>query len=562
MKRFSKFFVNFYRFAVSSLFLLFTVVLLILSILCFVYHEPTEMQFLCKDATLQQLAFIFALCFFIFLLARLESVKTAFLWLDKEENYRKCRNILLWIGFGLAAFWFLSTRIPPLADQRRTWWVAQALFHHDNSYFEPGSYPSIYPNVLGLACLEYFLMFPFGDNIIPVIQAMNAVAYVLILFETSVLSQRMGMRRGYSLLAMVLCIVYLPLLFYTSYVYGNLLGLCASMLAIHAAFAFLDKPNFFTAAASCLAVFFSILVKSNYLIFTVGIILYLLVHFIRTLKPRGLLLIFLLSISLVLALKLPVAFAEKKTSQNLSNGTISSSWAVMGLQEGSMGPGWFNQYNVSSYREAGYDTSVQKQIVRADFLARIQEFIQDPDVALDFFTRKTESQWCDPALEGIHILQKTDRPENPPEWLTRLLTPGQEIGVIHFLNIIHIWILFGAVLFAFSFFSSDFQIESTLPMMIFVGGFLFHLVWEAKSQYTFPYFMLLVPLAVQGYQRLVPLSQSLSRNTWKQPRVWLFFAIPVVILLLTAVYSHFAPLYTLESGRHHFYLFLETYPST
>ena len=44
--------------------------------------------------------------------------------------------------------------------------------------------------------------------------------------------------------------------------------------------------------------------------------------------------------------------------------------------------------------------------------------------------------------------------------------------------------------------------------MILVGGFLFHLVWEAKGQYTLPYMVLVIPLAVEGWRTLRALRKS------------------------------------------------------
>ena len=38
--------------------------------------------------------------------------------------------------------------------------------------------------------------------------------------------------------------------------------------------------------------------------------------------------------------------------------------------------------------------------------------------------------------------------------------------------------------------------------MIVLGGLLYHLLFEAKSQYALPYFALLVPLAAWGLSRL------------------------------------------------------------
>lgn len=43
--------------------------------------------------------------------------------------------------------------------------------------------------------------------------------------------------------------------------------------------------------------------------------------------------------------------------------------------------------------------------------------------------------------------------------------------------------------------------SSLLPyvgLVAVLGGFLFHMVWEANSRYIFPYFLLLLPYAARG----------------------------------------------------------------
>jgi hypothetical protein len=36
------------------------------------------------------------------------------------------------------------------------------------------------------------------------------------------------------------------------------------------------------------------------------------------------------------------------------------------------------------------------------------------------------------------------------------------------------------------------------PMIIFLGGFAFHLIWEANGRYCMPYFVLLIPYGAAG----------------------------------------------------------------
>ena len=35
-----------------------------------------------------------------------------------------------------------------------------------------------------------------------------------------------------------------------------------------------------------------------------------------------------------------------------------------------------------------------------------------------------------------------------------------------------------------------------------IGGVLFHELWEAKSRYVFPYFLMMIPMAAEGLSRL------------------------------------------------------------
>lgn len=49
--------------------------------------------------------------------------------------------------------------------------------------------------------------------------------------------------------------------------------------------------------------------------------------------------------------------------------------------------------------------------------------------------------------------------------------------------------------------------ENILLITIFLGGFFFHILWEAKSRYIIPYFLILIPIA----------SIKLNKNILKLP---------------------------------------------
>ena len=47
------------------------------------------------------------------------------------------------------------------------------------------------------------------------------------------------------------------------------------------------------------------------------------------------------------------------------------------------------------------------------------------------------------------------------------------------------------------------------PVIFFLGGFFFHLIWETKSQYVYIYIFLLMPIAADGIARLTETGQKL-----------------------------------------------------
>lgn len=68
----------------------------------------------------------------------------------------------------------------------------------------------------------------------------------------------------------------------------------------------------------------------------------------------------------------------------------------------------------------------------------------------------------------------------------------------------------------------------------FIGGFLFHLVWEAKGQYTIIYAYLMIPYMLRGYQLLLRIvcNISLGEKEAKEKRGTI---IPVVVIALVVI---------------------------
>ena len=69
------------------------------------------------------------------------------------------------------------------------------------------------------------------------------------------------------------------------------------------------------------------------------------------------------------------------------------------------------------------------------------------------------------------------------------------------MNIVQTLILFGTLLFMIINFKNT-NYTQLVFAIIFIGGFMFHMIWEAKCQYTLTYFVLLIPYSIKGYINL------------------------------------------------------------
>ncbi len=105
---------------------------------------------------------------------------------------------------------------------------------------------------------------------------------------------------------------------------------------------------------------------------------------------------------------------------------------------------------------------------------------------------------------------------------------------------------------------------SLVPALVFIGGFFFHLFWEAKCQYTIPYFVLLIPYAAAGYGRLTEwISGPSARRAAPEPAaplsgtrppVYLLLVLAACVCLLSVVYVHHSDYLTADDANYEKYM--------
>lgn len=118
------------------------------------------------------------------------------------------------------------------------------------------------------------------------------------------------------------------------------------------------------------------------------------------------------------------AWMSRRIGHAMNEGGPMVLTIAMGMQmpeEDTMAEGWFNAYNQDTYRTADYDGELASKRGRQAIAERLEEFRDDPQMALEFYKNKTLSQWAEPTYESLWLSFPMDN-----VWQDEPLTAFQE----------------------------------------------------------------------------------------------------------------------------------------
>lgn len=208
---------------------------------------------------------------------------------------------------------------------------------------------------------------------------------------------------------------------------------------------------------------------------------------------------------------------ERRSGVTLNSGIGALARLTMGMQEGGGAAGWFNRYT-ERFFPLEVTARQQHDIALADLKARLAEMAQNPAQTAAFFREKFCSQWMEPTMGMLWNGALSEHTGVFGEAAARFFAKDHTV----------LETLLGAfqrALYAFSAAGIIGMLRDRkrgglclLLPLIFFGGALYHLIFEAKSQYAFPYAVL--PLAAAGLCRLEDGAVRLicSGKKWVQRR--------------------------------------------
>lgn len=430
---------------------------------------------------------------------------------------------LLWVA--CFSFWWISAlERQPGGDQAFIYGGASYFMEGMYSFLGKGGYCDIYPHQLGLIAYVEALFLVFGAYNYYAYQVMNAIMAVGIAFLGYCLLREFAAPFGARILYCLLMMGCIPLVAYTSWVYGDVPSIFFAMLAAWFAARWENDQKKSYLAGLVVSCVMAMLVRKNSLILLVALCLLAAVAAICDRKKWQIGVTALLAlVCAFLAYQGIYKMYEVRSGYEHSSGLPTNSWILMGLLEQESNCGWYNNIVKDMAGLLDYDYGKMKEEVDVSIEERLDAFKADPEYARTFFKKKILSQWNDPLCQSIYFSanDQANHPAKPGSFLEKLYyVPEVHDRVFRFADVVQFLVYLGMLFYFLFAIRREISPLACLLAVTIIGGFFFSILWEAKARYIFPYYVMMYPLAAAGYFAAAKwgIAQSLHFTRFFKPK--------------------------------------------
>ncbi len=471
-------------------------------IFCNKFDNSAETVFFKIDNVIFNLSFIILFIFMLYFINKI--VKK----IDKKIIIVISLICIVTISFG----WTVFSKAPVRADQKMIHIAATSFLNNNyEMLLNRGDYLFMHPLQLGIVYYLKLIYEVFGTTDYLVIRILNILYLVISIFMIEKIS---GKLLKYSdetkKMIYIMFLLFLPLMFFTTYVYGNMVGFVLSLISLYLMLKYFEDKSIIKMVLSSIIIAISIVLKSNNLIVMIAMIIIILFDMIKKFNWKNILYIILILILYKFSNTLILKYTENITVSKINEGIPMISYIDMGMaDQKETTPGWYNgKRNVESiYIENNFDTTLTKEDSKETIKNRILYFIKNPSDFIIYYSKKIGSTWLEPTFQSLWINAPAEEIENIDE-VDREYIKNNKIlismyegkinkFIVKYLDIYQIIIYFTSGLYILKNIK-NIDYKNFIFILIFIGGLAFHILWETKSSYAITYFVLLIPYSCLG----------------------------------------------------------------
>ncbi|MCI8308999.1 MAG: hypothetical protein HFJ45_02035 [Clostridia bacterium] len=432
----------------------------------------------------------------------------------KKLKLSKKTKVIIFIGIlilymAVQVGWIYIRHAVPTADQDLTYQTSVALADDDiESAKWMGGYLQAYSQQLTLAYVFSIIFKIFNTRNPVVLQYYNALSNCITIIALFLIAKQLSKKYEVSKTRTVLIsLMFITLPMLATFVYGDLPSIPFCLLAIYFIMKYCENKKIRYSILSAICLSYACILRMNNLIFLIALVIY---DFLEILHIEEKNVKKILKEIIVLVVFIAVAFLPSKIlKDNLLDRfelkkdkpfpTIG--FLCMGMNESGRSYGWYNG-DIAQIAFNGFDEAppIYKEMIKE----RIKTFVKKPIYFAQFYCVKIISTWTENTYGAVWYNQQFNFAEN--EWrnienekiakiqdkLDGLVVKSNKHLQVYQKAII--LIIFGMTLCVLVKYRKNISNEVLLLVLCFMGGFMFHILWETKSRYIISYIIVLMPL--------------------------------------------------------------------
>lgn len=439
--------------------------------------------------------------------------------------YKWNRNILLGVtciaALLVGIYWVSASGTEPLADQGMICAFANALNDGDFRGIWKGRYLARYDHLLGLTTLLRGLFLVFGRDNYMAFQYFNALMLPLIVFSGCQIVRKLSGNNGkaemYYLILIATCF---PMYAYTAFVYGEVSSTAVVLAAAWLLLSCLEKFSIPKIIALTLMAGIAVQLRKNTLIVLIAFGIVVLVRLLRKFDWK-VLVTGLCVLAGVLLVQSMVRGIYRDVWDEEARAIPVILYVAMGLHEPDGHPGWHDNYEYIVFAESGDDVEASTEIALENIKEYLNRFRDDPGYMWYFYKTKINSQWQAPMYQSIVMNNNIVREQSR---IVQMIYNEELLGglIKLYMKAFQLFMYGCILLWLLTHWKKKMPIEKYVLLIAVFGGFLFSIIWEAKTRYIFSYLLLMIPYFSMGLKELTEwLSKLLMKflqNKTKSPK--------------------------------------------
>lgn len=403
-----------------------------------------------------------------------------------------------------AFFWAGACHYVPVWDPGELCHIALSLSDGQPLTDSQLAYMAKYPHQVGLLMLFQLLLRLFGSGG----ESFMTLHYFMVCCIPMILLA------GYWLCRLlfdnpVTCCCYLllgcgcfPLFLYVNFIYSDIPGILLMLLALDGLIAYRKLGRRLYGCLGLLCLLLAAIIRKHTLIIVIAVAIIWLLTALQKRSLQQLAEAIIIPAVVILGTSLAVTAASRHYQIPTDKAAPSVVWIAMGMQESRFGCGWFNGYIDQQYEKLQGDPKLLTQEALADIQGSLTAFLSSPRQAISFYLHKLLIQWNQPSYQCLGVSKTYE--EMPGELINNIYYGRINAYLRIYFDCYQLLVYLGGTLcLAWRFRSAKHHSPRTyflIPLLAILGGFLFSLLWEAKSRYILPYFILMLPYAAEGLQ--------------------------------------------------------------